>query len=669
MQIPVNVGFGQVGPQGGGPANIPSNLSGINSGAYDVSSGSNALANSMQSVANDMAQRNSEMARAKASNALLDHEIAVKTTTEDIHNQIQTGAIPYKEGQAKYAEAISKIQAPVVEGLDPAMQENYDRGIKRLQFGGDKTIAASVVTAQRADFKGQWGLSLDKLGKLGGFPGADIDKINEQATALVPLARAAGLSEAEVTKQLQDFKDQNWTNHATQSAIQNSDNLDGLKQVQKDLTSADGFYANKLDANKRNAILSTVTSHIIRLENRANTLADKADALAEKTVDKLESDVMTGIPVSENRIAVDATAVKGTQHQARFDAVLQMQKSVTELMAKPITEQDATIKAMQADLAAKGSDYPARDKKLLDTLQAASDNFKKTLDEQPLQAIAMKTGMQFAPLTPASLSDPKQIPGILKDREAYIGAARKQFGDQVQPKILFSAEADMVKKSLENMSPTDQKNLLAVMKGSMSGEAFRATMDQIGADGPMKLAGISQSYGYKTTEGRDIGELLLQGRKLLKDSTTLMPKEKSSGGDALAPAFNEIVGNSLPPGEKSREYAYSGVKAIYAVLAKEEGKNDGILEPSILKRAVNFVTGGIVDYNGSKVIPPYGMAESTFLDKTRAQIDGLKGMSSLSPDELRKLPIESTKDGYVFRNGRNYVPGKDGKPLTFKVNQ
>ena len=74
---------------------------------------------------------------------------------------------------------------------------------------------------------------------------------------------------------------------------------------------------------------STATSHwLTPLISRQYSASGspKADALAEKTVDKLEADVMTGIPVGENRIAVDADTVKGTQHEKRFQAVLELSK-------------------------------------------------------------------------------------------------------------------------------------------------------------------------------------------------------------------------------------------------------------------------------------------------------------------------------------------------------
>ena len=659
MQIPLG-NFGNATAQSAGVVSVPQVTRDPNAGVV-------ALGETAMRASNELFDKSQDMARAKAANALLDHEIAVKTAAEEIHTKVQTGEIPYAKATQAYTDTIGKLKPPEIEYIDPVTSENLQRGIKRINFGGSQTIDKTVLTAQRDDFKGQWGAVLDKLGKLGGMPNADIERINAQAETFAPLAKQAGLPDAVVSKQLQDFKDTNWTNHATQASMANRDSLEGLKKLSTELTNADGFYANKLDTPKRNVILNGVTNHIMRLEAKATTLEAKADALAEKTNDKLEADVMTGIPVTENRIAADFGAVKGTTHQARFQAILEMGTEVQKIMNKPPAEQQAAIDAMRASLNAKGSDFPARDKKLLDVLTAAHDSFVKTLKEEPLQAVAQRTGQVFTPLTAQALQDPSQIPAILKDREAFVSAARKQFGPEVKPRLLFNAEAEMIKTALEPMPPGTQRALLGTLKSTMSGEAFRATMDQIGADSVMKLAGISESYGYKTTEGRPVAQLLLEGRKLLQDKTTIIPKERSTGGDAIAPAFNKYVGEALPRGEKANETAYAGVHAVYAVLAKEAGKNDGILDTGILERSIRFVIGGVVDYNGSKVIPPYGMETGPFMDKTRLAIDGLKGKSNLTPEELGRLPLERTPDGYAFRNGRNYVPGKDGKPLVFRI--
>lgn len=638
------------------------------------------IGNQGMRLAEDMRQQNMAMGRAQAANAMLDHEIAVKTATADIHNRIQTGELPYGQANNAFQDTISKITIPKIDNADPVTQENLARGVERLNFQQQTVIQGSVQAARRDDFKGQYGMALDKLGKLGNLPGANVAEINAKAEAFTPLAKQAGINDAVVAKTLQDFKDQNWTNHATQTAIENRDNLDGLLKLSGDLTKADGYYADKLDTNKRNAILSGVETHILMLQRRAGALVDKADAQAERINDKLEADMMTGIPVSENRLANDAQFVKNLpDQQERFNGILEMGKEVRRILSLPPAEQQHMLDSMRADLTSKGADYPVRQKKLLDTMTAVHDNFTKTLKDEPLQAIALRTGHQFTPLTAAAMTDPTKIPAIFADREAWAMAAKKQYGPDVQPRLLFSAEAEMVKGMLNGptATPEYQRKFLGILKGTMSGEAFRATMDQIGADPVMKMAGEAEAGNLHTmqldggaaTNGRPLSQMLLEGKKLLTDKTTLMPKDKGTGGDAIAPAFNEYVGDALPRGDKSSQDAYAGVHAVYAVLAKEAGKNDGILAPDILQQAIRIVTGGVVDHGGVKVIPPYGMTESQFNDKLLEQIDATKGRTSLTPDELWRLPLESAagKDNYVFKNGRSYVPGLDGKPLTVNL--
>ncbi|KAK6697411.1 hypothetical protein SNK04_013983 [Fusarium graminearum] len=80
------------------------------------------------------------------------------------------------------------------------------------------------------------------------MPGADIDAVNLRADELVGgLGRSSGLDDAASGKLLQDFKDRNWTTHATQQAIFNREDPAGLAKLEHDLSAADGFYANKLD--------------------------------------------------------------------------------------------------------------------------------------------------------------------------------------------------------------------------------------------------------------------------------------------------------------------------------------------------------------------------------------------------------------------------------------
>ncbi|MCM3755553.1 hypothetical protein M3665_26920, partial [Bacillus licheniformis] len=47
--------------------------------------------------------------------------------------------------------------------------------------------------------------------------------------------------------------------------------LAALTQLEKDLTSPDGYYAGKLDAGKRNQVLASVVSNRLSLENQMNS--------------------------------------------------------------------------------------------------------------------------------------------------------------------------------------------------------------------------------------------------------------------------------------------------------------------------------------------------------------------------------------------------------------
>ncbi|KAK6697403.1 hypothetical protein SNK04_014155 [Fusarium graminearum] len=58
-------------------------------------------------------------------------------------------------------------------------------------------VQRAVQTAQRADLRNQVTAGLDKLGKIAGMPGADIDAVNLRADELVGgLGRSSGLDDA-----------------------------------------------------------------------------------------------------------------------------------------------------------------------------------------------------------------------------------------------------------------------------------------------------------------------------------------------------------------------------------------------------------------------------------------------------------------------------------------
>ncbi|KAK6697277.1 hypothetical protein SNK04_014195 [Fusarium graminearum] len=147
-----------------------------------------AVADRAQTVVDQEARRQKQqdetLARAKALNAQLDYEMAVQDATLQTEDSLATGGLDHRQAGQEYSSKVEQIQRPSIEGLAPDDQLAYERALSAAHAGQMK-VQRAVQTAQRADLRNQVTAGLDKLGKIAGMPGADIDAVNLRADELV----------------------------------------------------------------------------------------------------------------------------------------------------------------------------------------------------------------------------------------------------------------------------------------------------------------------------------------------------------------------------------------------------------------------------------------------------------------------------------------------------
>lgn len=626
------------------------------------------LGDSFTHAGNVVYEQQANMARAQATNALLDHEIAVKSKVEDVKKRVESGEISYDKARSVFQTEMGAYQLPQIQHLDPVATESYTRGARRNMLGGNTAVQHIADAAEQIDFKDQFAKNLDNLGKLAGMPDADIEKINGQADMFAPLAQRAGIPKNIIDHSIQNFKDQNWLNQATQRSMEARDSLPALKDLEHQLTAADGYYIGKLDTDKRNAVLSQVIGHRIALENRLAHEGDKRDAKAELAVNQFEQQVSKGVP-STPEMKIDwAQTVKGTPSEPVFKDLLNDEIETQKVLTMPIADQVKFAQDKVAEVTSHGGSLreAANANRLAETV-------KKNVEQLQTDPLLFQANRLRQDYDPVDINNPEDKAKI-DDRMATLLAMRKQYGPQVPIKPLLPQEAAQLRSLVEGTpnakaNPAQQQATFEALQNVMpDSRAYAAAVNQITADPVVRLAGVMQSLNYKFTGHQPTSELLLEGRKLLQDKATLTPVDKSTMQDALIPEYNKLVGNAIPRGDQASESNLAATKAVYAALAQKENKNDGILYTDILRQAVNVVTGGIIDYRGQKVIPPYGMKEVDFNNAVAKQIDTVAPQSSHAPSELRGLPLVRAPDGtYVFQNGRNFVPAKDGSTLKIRL--
>ncbi len=206
---------------------------------------------------------------ARAINAHEDYVLRVKEAATTIADRVSTGELAPEEATAEYDQQVARIEAPNLPNRTPAQQE-LSAGIQRRVLADNRDYVAVAAHNQfMASGDTRLDLGLDTLQKQGGLPGANIDLLNAKGEIFAQVARRAGVPEEQVARKLQNFKDQNWLNHATEGYLAARDSIPALKVMEHDLTAADGFYAEKIDVNRRNTLLSQVLARRDHVEEEA----------------------------------------------------------------------------------------------------------------------------------------------------------------------------------------------------------------------------------------------------------------------------------------------------------------------------------------------------------------------------------------------------------------
>jgi hypothetical protein len=180
---------------------------------------------------------------------------------------------------------------------------------------------------------------------------------------------------------------------------------------------------------------------------------------------------------------------------------------------------------------------------------------------------------------------------------------------------------------------------------------------------------------------RAAAQVMLEGEQLLNPSKGTkaedgkgarwpMPKDTD-----LAKEFTDEVGNVFANDARGYETAYQAFRAYYAGKAARQGLLDASkVDSDIAQEAVAAATGGVSEFNGQKVLRPWGTSEKAFKSQLRSAFDaaiaanGLKGSPYDNFDAYRF--IQQGPGVYVPTSGAGaggYLPGAKGQPLALQI--
>jgi hypothetical protein len=657
-----------------------------------IARGLQAVAGGLEDIHQRLAEDKLKQARSDAAQAYLDHELATKTAAQDVADQLQTGQLKPEDARAAYEKVTNAIPKAEV-ALPLPEKQNLDRQLQRLTAASAIDVTRAADATQRAIGKANFAAGLDKLAKLGSFPGANIDEINSRAGAFAETGVAAGIPKDLVDKTVQDFKDKNWLNHATQRAMESADNLDALNSLQHDLTAADGYYVGKLDTDKRNAVLRSVLNDKAQIEARLEHHADRREARAQVAMNEIDRQIASGVPATAAMWANWSTEIDGTSQSDAFKQSVKDEQQMQDVLRQPIDAQVKFAQDAEQKLMAGGGNL--RQAANLTRMKDTVTHNVQLLQQAPLVFNANRTGEQVQPIDPSALADPNspQLASQLRDRAITLDAMRSEYGDAVPMRLLLPQEAQTLGALLQGASAAESGQLFGRLRNAAGSDAaYQSLMQQIAPDAPVKaLAGqlaarqnplVLEHNWIRDdvyTNSTDVANTMLAGESILhppkatagQDGTPKLSLYLPSGAStALQDRFQNVVGSVFAQRPAAAELAFQAVQAYYVGKAAQSGRlaaDAKDIDERTVREAVRAVLGNVVDYNGrGEVLAPWGMEALAFEDAAQGALR--TALPEATREQLSQVGLlNRTETTYYVTRGRTPMQDGKGNPLVIDV--
>lgn len=388
----------------------------------------------------------------------------------------------------------------------------------------------------------------------------------------------------------------------------------------------------------------------------------------DATAEYLANGYASNPPSEADFIRAHGQADGVRQYQA-FQGTAALGQTLQQVKNLPST---ALAELVKTSKPAPGDGFAARQANYT-ILNHAVDTVIKARNEDSVAYALTNGAYGIQPIK--SISDPKLMAQELTKRAAAAPQMATDYGTPLQ--LLTKSEASTLSSTLKAAPVEQQKQYLATMAKRINDMGlFKSTMQAIAPDSPTTaVAGIYQARGLRTTDSRDVADLILRGQAILTPNTKTdgsdhqggrslikMPEEKLMLSD-----WNSVTGDAFKGREQSSDLFQQTAKAIYAAKSAEAGDYSGELDSKRWKQSINLATGGIESHNGSKVVLPYGYGYDRFQDELKVQAERIVkdgGALNTTVREMMRLPVESVGDGrYMFRRGAGYLVNKDGRPV------
>jgi hypothetical protein len=317
-------------------------------------------------------------------------------------------------------------------------------------------------------------------------------------------------------------------------------------------------------------------------------------------------------PERVNEILDAARATGNIDLQATIARDMDVIDKVQRISQLPVAEQVQTeveLRRRQANATmAPGAELIEKQ------LTARTQAIQKGLEDDPIATAIANFPDKFKTPAPLDFSDPKVLVAGLKMRAqiAQVAAANWQVGPLA---ALDSQDVAQVKTALVNPDPAVKAGIYGAIS-QLPEEVRNATLKKLAGNEPKAM--VDAAAGSMMATDPAVAASIFRGQNAIAVDKGYLP---AKGTEAVA--FDEEFGKRLPVSTFSLAsrtdpagplaVAQGMVKARYADLSAQSSDTSGKLDTARLQKAVDDVTGGVLEHNGGKLIAPArGMSQAAF---------------------------------------------------------
>lgn len=284
--------------------------------------------------------------------------------------------------------------------------------------------------------------------------------------------------------------------------------------------------------------------------------------------------------------------------------------------------------------------------------KAAVERGAKNLKEQPWNE-AVRRGWAKVEPPPLDLSSQGSLNAGFAQRAEIAGAITARSG--VGQSALSPGDVAQV-SHIWNYGTADQKSSILAAISQLPDQMIEPTLRSLGED---KQSGELAFVAGLHRESPVAALAVIRGQQALLANPKFAPKPEEWRSDAMEKSLPLSI--AAPERAGIRQYIGAAVKSVYAGLSARDGDESGSLSQARLDEATGIVTGGLVEHNGSKLIPPArGMTQDQFdkvlwslSDSDFSAAATKSGLRVTAQDVRRNFVLRGVADGRYALQARN----------------